>query len=213
MTSIHGFIRKYRSELLMWLYIALLLASPVSDAHPRVGFVISLVLFITTIYGSTFMAESRMLVRFILPLAGLWMVAHVLQLSFGNRYQYSPYIGLVLVMAIVVGIVSKFSDKSDVTRNLIAEAVISYLLIAVGFSQLYWIMNRLIPNAFNPPVPVAEQSTYLYFSLTTLTTVGFGDIQPVNHYVRFAAAFEAVVGVFYLAVIISRLVSNYRFNR
>jgi hypothetical protein len=42
--------------------------------------------------------------------------------------------------------------------------------------------------------------------------VEYSDIQPVNHYVRFVAAFEALVGVFYIAIAIARLVSGYRFG-
>jgi voltage-gated potassium channel len=212
MNSILVFVRQHRSELLMWLFIGLLVASPVADAHPRIGFAMSLVFFAATLYGATFMVESRIVVRVVLPLVALWMLSHVLELFVG-RYYFSPYIGLALSCAVVVGIVSKFEDKCEVTRNLIAEAVIGYLVIAVAFSQVYWILNRTFANAFTPPVSHAESSTYLYFSLTTLTTVGFGDVQPLNHYVRFIAAFEGVLGVFYLAVVIARLVSGYRSSR
>jgi hypothetical protein len=205
-----SFLRLYRSELLMWLFIVLLAASPVADTRPRVGFAMAIVFFVSTLYGASFMAESRVVVRIVLPLAVLWMVTHVLELLVGSRYFFSPYIGLLLSCSVAAGILMKFDDKSEISRNLIAEAVISYLVIAVGFSQLYWILDRMLPNAFRPAIPSAESSTYLYFSLTTLTTVGFGDIQPMNHYVRFFAAFEAVVGVFYLAIIIARLVAGYR---
>jgi glucan phosphoethanolaminetransferase (alkaline phosphatase superfamily) len=205
-------LRNYRSELVMWVFISLLFVSPLADVHPRIGLALALAFFVTVLYGSTFMAESKIVIRFVLPLAGLWMLTHLLEVAF-LRYYYSPYVGLLLNIAVVIGILTKFEAKKEVTRNLIAEAVISYLVIAVGFSQVYWILNRSLPNSFNPPVPANEQSTYLYFSLTTLTTVGFGDIQPANHYVRFVAAFEGVVGVFYLAVVIARLVSGYRSGR
>jgi hypothetical protein len=212
MKRIRAFLEAYRSEVLMWLFIALLIGSPVADAHPRIAFAMSIVFFATTVYGATFMAESRIVVRFVLPLAGLWMVSHVIEI-FLAQYYFSPYIGFLLSCAVAVGILSKFEDAREVSRNLIAEAVISYLVIAVGFSQIYWILNRVLTSAFNPPIPLSEQSTYLYFSLTTLTTAAFGDIQPVNHYIRFVAAFESVVGVFYLAIIIARLVSGYKSHR
>jgi hypothetical protein len=205
-----GFLKRYRSELLMWLFIALLVASPVADTHPRIGFAMSLMFYAAVLGGSTFMAESRIVVRIIFPLAGLWMVAHVVQLFFDDRYHFSPYIGLLLGCAVVWGILSKFVNKAEVERSAIAEAVISYLTIAVCFSQLYWILDRILPNCFNVRVPAKEQTIYLYFSLTTLTTAGFGDVVPVNHYVRFVAAFEAVAGVFYLAVVIARLVAGYK---
>jgi hypothetical protein len=212
MKRMAAFIRKYRSELVMWLFIGLLVGSPAADLHPLIAFAMSMIFYVTVLYGSTFMAESKIVVRVVLPLAGLWMLAHVLELLL-RRYYYSPYIGFLLNISVAIGILSKFEEKREVTRNLIAEAVIGYLVIAVGFSQVYWILNQVLPHSFNPPVPATEQSTYLYFSLTTLTTVGFGDIQPLNHYVRFVAAFEGVVGVFYLAVVIARLVSGYKASR
>jgi hypothetical protein len=46
----------------------------------------------------------------------------------------------------------------------------------------------------------------LYFSFTTLTTVGYGDVLPVNGYARAAVVLEAVLGHFYLAVLVARLV-------
>jgi hypothetical protein len=47
----------------------------------------------------------------------------------------------------------------------------------------------------------------LYFSLTTLTTTGYGDIAPVNPFARSMANLEAIVGQFYLAITVARLVT------
>ncbi len=208
--SIRDFLLKYRSELLMWLFVVLLAASPLADVHPRTGFAMSLVLYVALLAGTTFMAQKRIVQLLIFPLAGLWMLAHIAQIFWGEKYHLSPYIGLALSCAIVWGILSRFTGATKVSSSAIAEAVISYMVIAVAFSQLYWILNHLFADCFNTPIPAKQQSAFLYFSLTTLTTVGYGDIQPVNHYVRFIAAFEAVVGVFYIAIVIARLVAGYR---
>ncbi len=63
---------------------------------------------------------------------------------------------------------------------------------------------------FNQFIPSFEISTLLYFSLVTLTSVGYGGIAPLNPYVRMVAAFEGVAGIFYIAVVVARLVSSYR---
>ena len=55
-----------------------------------------------------------------------------------------------------------------------------------------------------------KSARFLYFSLVTLTSVGYGGIIPTNPYVRMVAAFEGVAGVFYIAVVVARLVSSYR---
>jgi hypothetical protein len=45
--------------------------------------------------------------------------------------------------------------------------------------------------------------------MITLTSVGYGRIVPVNPYVRLVAAFESMIGIFFVAVVVARLVSSY----
>src|SRR6202040_2766964 len=52
-----------------------------------------------------------------------------------------------------------------------------------------------------------ELATMLYFSLTTLTTTGYGDIVPVDPFARSLANLESVIGQFYLAITVARLVT------
>jgi hypothetical protein len=51
--------------------------------------------------------------------------------------------------------------------------------------------------------------TLIYFSLTTLSTIGFGDITPVLMQARYAAVAEGITGQFYLAILVARLVGMY----
>ena len=53
----------------------------------------------------------------------------------------------------------------------------------------------------------------LYFSFTTLTTLGYGDITPVSYTAKMWAMTEAMMGVLFLAVMISRLVSHFDSNK
>jgi len=205
-----AFLLKYRSQMLMCLFFALLVASPVADSHPYIGFVLTILLETALLVGCGYMASGRILRLVIYPLAVLWVLAHVAQMRLGEGWHVSPYIGLALSCSIVWGILSRFNSKTRISAGAISEAIISYFIIAVAFSQLYWILDRHIAHCFNSPVPPNQQSEYLYFSLSTITTVGYGDIEPVNHYVRYVAASEAVIGIFYIAVVISRLVAGYR---
>ena len=93
---------------------------------------------------------------------------------------------------------------------MISEAFICYLVIATAFSQLYWVLNRLIANPFNQVIPEGKIGTLIYFSMITLSGVGYGGIIPINPYVRLVAALENMIGIFYIAVIVARLVSSYR---
>jgi voltage-gated potassium channel len=55
-----------------------------------------------------------------------------------------------------------------------------------------------------------QSSNFLYFSMDTLSGVGTGVIAPINPYVRLITGVENMIGIFYLAVVVSRLVSSYR---
>ena len=52
-----------------------------------------------------------------------------------------------------------------------------------------------------------------YFSFVTLTTIGFGDIAPVSRVARMLAVMEAIAGMFYVAVLVARLVSIHSTSR
>ncbi len=86
---------------------------------------------------------------------------------------------------------------------MIAEAFISYLVIAIAFSQLYWILNELVVDSFNQKVTATHTAEFLYFSMITLTSIGYGGIVPVNPYVRLVAALESMTGIFIVAIVVA----------
>lgn len=210
--KIRAFWIRYRSELIMWLYIVVLVLSPVADGRPRVTFCMDLLLY-AALLAASYMATGWLVRIVVFPLAVIWLLAHIAQLFLGKPYLISPYIGLTISCAIIWGILIRFTKVATIARSALAEAIICYLVIAVAFSELYWIVNRFANNSFNRPVGTHEQSAFLYFSLTTLTTLGSGDLEPVNHCVRFIAAFESMAGIFYIAIVIARLVAGYRMEK
>jgi hypothetical protein len=119
-------------------------------------------------------------------------------------------VGLAFSCAVLVAIFDHFRSQFDNPRNAIAEAFISYLVIATAYSQLYCLLNNFVDHAFNQTIPSTQGTTFLYFSMVTLTSVGYGGIVPVNPYVRMIAALESMSGIFFIAVVVARLVSSYR---
>jgi hypothetical protein len=102
----------------------------------------------------------------------------------------------------------RFFSVSMVTRAMLAEAFVCYLIIAIAFSQLYLLLSRVVDHQFNEQI--TQSSTFLYFSMDTLSGVGTGVIAPINPYIRLITGIENMIGIFYLAVVVSRLVSSYR---
>ena len=98
-----------------------------------------------------------------------------------------------------------------ITFHRLQGAVVLYLNIATIFASAFSLIWELSPGAFANLVAPAggpeEFATMLYFSLTTLTTTGYGDIVPVDPFARSLANLESVLGQFYLAITVARLVT------
>jgi hypothetical protein len=98
-----------------------------------------------------------------------------------------------------------------ITFHRLQGAIVVYLSLATIFASVYGLIWELSPAAFtNLVAPVGgpqEVGTTLYFSLTTLTTTGYGDIVAVDPFARSLANFESVLGQFYLAITVARLVT------
>ena len=93
--------------------------------------------------------------------------------------------------------------QRDITREVISMAISVYLLFGLTFGLFYIVLHVVQPNAFSfgSGGPVTEQQTIpvlIYFSLTTLSTIGFGEITPVTLQARYAAVAEGITGQFYL---------------
>lgn len=92
-----------------------------------------------------------------------------------------------------------------------------YLLLGPTWAVLYILLYYLQPKAFsfaNSPASGASPGqeifpVLVYFSLVTISTVGFGDISPLSLQARYAAVAEAITGQFYLAVLVARMVGTY----
>ena len=103
-------------------------------------------------------------------------------------------------------------DDSSVTGDKICGAISAYMLMGVAWSFVYALFYQIDPGSFRIPEqllstePVSSTWT-LYFSFTTLTTLGYGDIVPQTSGVQSYAIMEAACGQIFLAVIIARLIA------
>jgi hypothetical protein len=120
--------------------------------------------------------------------------------------------GVLLVFSTLAWVVVHAVYASGrITSHRLQGAAVVYLSLASVFAALFSLVGELVPGAFaNLPAETRgphEVATMLYFSLATLTTVGYGDIVPVNPFARSLANLEAVIGQFYIAITITRLVT------
>ncbi|MFY9911381.1 MAG: potassium channel family protein [Candidatus Sulfotelmatobacter sp.] len=208
-----GFFVRHRIKIVMWALVAEMLASPLADSNPRVGALLGFAVLLMVLAGIGHFANRSVVRRVVLPVAAIWMITRLIEAFANPREAYanlSPVVGLVFSCSILWAIFDHFHSEFRTPRNAIAEAFISYLVIATAYSQLYWILNHFVNHAFTQTIPSAQAGTFLYFSMVTLTSVGYGGIAPLNPYVRIVAALESMSGIFFVAVVVARLVSSYR---
>ena len=96
-----------------------------------------------------------------------------------------------------------------VDANKIVGAICIYLLMGLIWTLMYLFIAQSIPGAFNGIEQLVWYDNFAdvaYYSYVTLTTLGYGDISPVAPIARFLVYMEAVVGVFYMAILVASLI-------
>ncbi len=101
---------------------------------------------------------------------------------------------------------------NDISLNRIVGAICIYLLLGVMWSIAYSVLEFSQPGSFKGLTELASTAwnpDWIYFSFVTITTLGYGDITPLTQTARSLTFSEAIVGQFYIAVLVAGLVSAY----
>ncbi len=194
-----------------------LIAYPFFEGAADKGMAIS-VLSSLTIFAAIFAAGVRKeQLGFALVLGGFsfWGIWYVIFIE--PRY-YLAMISVTSQLAFYVYVIAliliNLFRTKQVTSNTIYGAASVYMLIGFSFAILYifmesfWAGSFFIDKAHSQGEPL-DFPDFVYFSFTTLTTLGYGDITPVLSHARSATSLQAILGVLYIAILISRFVSIY----
>ena len=117
----------------------------------------------------------------------------------------------------VVALVSRLFVVTSVTLDTISAAICAYLLTGVAFAYSFAVVELRHPGSFGAALfrgpatgmepLLASFHSLIYYSFVCLTTTGFGDIAPVTESARSLSVMESILGQFYMAILIARLVS------
>lgn len=119
---------------------------------------------------------------------------------------------LCYVACFIVVVLHNVYKEGPVTKHRVRGAIAAYLLIGYFFAAAYQLLNYLVPGSLTIHSALVQQTPdlsgiFMYFSLVTLTTVGFGDVTAVHPVARSLVMLEGVIGTLYPAILIARLVS------
>ena len=155
--------------------------------------------------------QHRIMVAIALAaLVGQWSYHSFVGARFLESLDASMFAFLLFAACAIV--LRQLSNRHHVDRETIAASLAAYLLFGMAMSRVFSLLYLFDPDAFSISIRSPEysnQPSFLYFSFVVLSTVGFGDITPASAIARSLMILEAIFGVFYVTVVISRLVSLY----
>ncbi|MCB2226180.1 MAG: potassium channel family protein [Desulfarculaceae bacterium] len=210
----------------LWLFVTLMiyfLAVPlVEQLFPRTKTLLDLFIVAVLVAAAYAVIHRRrsFFVSVVCLLGGL-----VLTLGdFGMRSNRLEVLGCVLLIVflimVLVGIGRDVMSTERVTFDTISGALSGYLLIGILWGFAFQAVEMVWPGSFefsDGVLTTMKASDYaghnwsvlFYFSFVTLTTTGYGDITPLSNVAGQLANTEAVVGQFYMVVLVARLVALY----
>ena len=159
-------------------------------------------------------SASHRLVRLAALLAALAAVAATVAAVVGGSVK-THTIGLatallvgVAPLALAAGLVRELRATMTVTVQTLSGVLAIYLLIGMFFSFAYSVIEAFSDRPFFAELSDPNRSDFLYFSYTTLTTTGYGDLTAALNFGRTLAVTEALIGGIYLVTIVALIVTN-----
>jgi hypothetical protein len=115
---------------------------------------------------------------------------------------------LLTPLALVSGLRKQFHETEAVTMQTMFGVLCLYLLIGLLFGVAYATIDELSSTPFFATPGPHGRDDFLYFSYTTLTTVGYGDLTAATDLGRSLAITEALLGQLYLVSVVAVIISN-----
>lgn len=205
----HGF-RNLLFFLLLYLFI-----SPFLVGYPSIAIVAHSMLSLT-LFFSVWAVQKHQNYRSIV----MSLLIPVLVLYWLGLYEIIPfdllsaYVLLALFYKLlIITFAGQLIRSQRIDLQVIYGTLCLYLIIGLFWGALYSLLYEVSPGSFSGALLEMPKgsllTTFNYFSMVTLTTLGYGDITPQNHAAGALCQIEAITGQFYIAVVVAWLVGNF----
>jgi hypothetical protein len=201
------------TSIFILLCISDFLVVPFFNQRLTILILVRITWFLLLVAGITTMAANRAQMRRFSVIPILLVVVSVLQIVLDNKFLvYIDFVVELSVFALLIGmVIIKVFEGGSVTIHRVVGSIVAYMLIGNVWAIMFQFLYAEIPGSIQIPAVYTESgvpnSVFLYFSFTTLTTTGYGEILPVHAIARTLVIIEQLVGVLYPVVLIGRLVS------
>lgn len=212
-----GIIKKYWlsdnsfvSQMLVLAFLVFILPVLIDEGFYNALFV--QLIFLTLFLSSLFYEYKNKLIWVALVLLGSQVYLFVKDFFTNDEtnFLFNPITLLNIVFFIYLNLKLLFRDKS-INLYRIVGAINIYLLIAVYGALCVGFIHQLKGNSIQGNFTLAgnemDYGEYMYFSLTSLSTVGYGDTVAVNMAVKMLGVFLSATGILFPVIVVARLVS------
>ncbi|MDA9093658.1 ion channel [Methylophilaceae bacterium] len=199
---------KFANHYLLASIILVFFIGPVAFDYGLLSIVNLEILFLVILIFSIFLHQHDSKL-FKVTVASLIIIL-INILFFDNNQSVSQYFLKILIVSItIVELFREIFKTKIIDSHIISSAISIYVLVGIFWYLLFMFLLMIDPDSFdirnfNPEMVSIDM---IYFSFTTLTTLGYGDITPVSYTAKMWSITEAMMGVMFLAVMISRVVS------
>ncbi len=206
-------------SLLLSILIFRFLTSPLLGGE--IGEVISsLIMLLILVSIVAILSWRKHLFLLYTTVAGLaFLIETIGKFNLISTYNYPLVLFSLIIYSLYLGIAAWLIMKevflaSEVSLDKLFGGISVYFLIGFIWAFFYGIVEIFSPNAFSQSFRLeGSYAKTIYFSFTTLTTLGYGDIVPVQDFALVLANMEAIIGQMYPAIFIATLVGSYLSQR
>jgi hypothetical protein len=229
--ALHRHLAPRRHTALLTAIVALFMIRPLIGDRAIASVVFSIVLLVTLLFAlyaiqvddllgerETLLAQRkrRSIIGWALAVPAIAERLAIIYAPSPAVYLAGTTLWLLLFIFVTWHLLCGVLRQREITSETISMSISVYLLLGFTWGLFYIVLHHLQPLAFSlgsSPTPISGPSTeqeafpvLIYFSLTTLATIGYGDITPVTLQARYAAVAEGIMGQFYMAILVARLV-------
>ena len=131
-------------------------------------------------------------------------------LDFPYLAEFTGIASIIFFFYIIVFLVVRVASSKEVGALEFLESINVYLLLGIAASLVFSLVYSANHDAYNPPGEILKTHTdFIYYSFVTMTTLGYGDITPIDSLARSLSIFFSVAGQLYLTMIVAILVGKY----
>ena len=203
--------------LLISILLFLILTPFLQDSHSKEGLLVAS-MYLTLVAATMELSGRRVLFWSAVPLAATSMAFLLLShiyfyevwwLQVASFFALGAFLGLVSA-----ALFAYLVRPGAITKGRLYVSVSIYFLLGLSWFVFFQLINLIQPGSFAEAGAILhgriEPSKLLYFSLATLTTLGYGDIVAVKPAARMLATLEAAAGVLYIAIFVASLIGSYQ---